>query len=682
MYRLAIELDVPSRSVPRTSAPGRGSILVVYTDSGSGAERDAITATLEASGLRTLVAQGAASAFDMLASDDATDVIIAPTEALELLRAGDAARGIPTIEIIDESREPAGADDYVRRPVCGEELVARVRQQLRLRSYERELQQKHRDVNVTLELTQTLASSLDFREILLTVVRRIAQIVAVDRVSIVLAPEPESGNVGYVVAASDDERITNLRLDLTKYPELQEVLRTGRPLRIDDASTHPLMDEVREDLAALRHSALTLVPIVWEEHAIGALFLRAAASRGPLSERELGFCRIVAGTTAVALRNARMMQSLRDRTQQVTFERFEAERRLEAMKRYADLFESAQDGIAVVDMNGVLLFANPKAYELAGYPNDSLRGEKLQMLLSPDEAERIKEVWAGFAHGVYPKSRDLRLRRRDDQELVGSVSFAPLHEGDAVLILFRDVTEERRVQAEFQRTRRFLESLVDASADGIVAADMKGNILVFNKGAERIYGYSAADAIARVNVRELYPENTAAKVMEMIRSSSHGGAGKLTNARIDARGAKGEHIPIALSGGMIYEDGREAGTFGIFTDLREKLNVEERLARAQQKLAVTEKQMLIAELAGTAAHELNQPLTSVMGYAELMKRKLDRSSSEHQAADIIVREAERMAEIVRKIGKITKYETKSYVGQQRILDLDRAIEAEDSGEPE
>lgn len=94
--------------------------------------------------------------------------------------------------------------------------------------------------------------------------------------------------------------------------------------------------------------------------------------------------------------------------------------------------------------------------------------------------------------------------------------------------------------------------------------------------------------------------------------------------------------------------------------------------QAQQKLAISEKQALIAELAGTAAHELNQPLTSVIAYGQMLQRKLEQGGTEHHAASVIVREAERMADIVRKIGKITRYETKSYVGQQKILDLDLA----------
>src|SRR6185503_16021641 len=112
-------------------------------------------------------------------------------------------------------------------------------------------------------------------------------------------------------------------------------------------------------------------------------------------------------------------------------------------------------------------------------------------------------------------------------------------------------------------------------------------------------------------------------------------------------------------------------TFGIFTDLRERVRVEQALAQAQEKLAVSEKQALVAELAGATAHELNQPLTSVMAYAELLLRRPMQDASTHRGAEVIHREAERMAEIVRKIGKLTRYETKSYVGEQRILDIDR-----------
>ena len=132
---------------------------------------------------------------------------------------------------------------------------------------------------------------------------------------------------------------------------------------------------------------------------------------------------------------------------------------------------------------------------------------------------------------------------------------------------------------------------------------------------------------------------------------------------------------------MIYEGGKATATFGIFTDLRERVRVEQQLAQAQEKLEMSEKQALVAELAGATAHELNQPLTSVMGYAELLLRRAESASPIARAAEVIHSEAQRMAEIVRKIGRLTRYETKSYVGDQRILDLDRAS-GDDSDEPE
>ena len=75
--------------------------------------------------------------------------------------------------------------------------------------------------------------------------------------------------------------------------------------------------------------------------------------------------------------------------------------------------------------------------------------------------------------------------------------------------------------------------------------------------------------------------------------------------------------------------------------------------------------------------ELVRHMTSVLGYAELIRRRADDPASVQSSAAILVSEAERMAEIVRKIGKITKYETKPYVGDAHILDLNRATSHEE-----
>ena len=72
---------------------------------------------------------------------------------------------------------------------------------------------------------------------------------------------------------------------------------------------------------------------------------------------------------------------------------------------------------------------------------------------------------------------------------------------------------------------------------------------------------------------------------------------------------------MALTAAMIRDGERELATVGIFQDLRERLQMEESLRNAKQQLEQTQKQAVLVELAGTTAHELNQPLLSVMGYA-------------------------------------------------------------------
>ncbi len=171
------------------------------------------------------------------------------------------------------------------------------------------------------------------------------------------------------------------------------------------------------------------------------------------------------------------------------------------------------------------------------------------------------------------------------------------------------------------------------------------------------------------DVRLRYPEGVAHDVMRLIRA----GGGRVEGLRTELLDLNGERVPVSLSAAQLYEGDTPVGTVGIFTDLREKVRMEQRLAQAQEQILAQERQAIVAELAGAAAHELNQPLTSVMGYAELLKRRLQPETGAYSAAEVIFNEAERMAEIVRKIGKITKYETKVPTwSRARILDLDRS----------
>ena len=595
-------------------------------------------------------------------------------QILRILRARPETRDLPVVVLtaLDAEDEiarafEAGADDFVRKPFKPVELVARVRGQLRLRAAMDQLGKKEKDAQVVLELTQALASNLDFRGILFTVVQRLAEVAKVDRVSIVLVREQE--NVGFVVAASDDEQLRDLPIDLAKYPEIQQVLSNGMPLVVEDAQTHPLMEVVRIANQGSAFVSLCILPILYEGRPMGVLFLRSKRP-GAFGERELALCQTISSAMAIALRNARVLQSLRDQTREVSVARFEAERRMRSLQRYADFFESSADGIVVLDSDGRLLFSNPKAREITGYEEGDLRGRALMELFAPEEEVRARELSAAFLRGEYPKDVDIRIVTRSGKERIMNVNTAGvLREEGAVLASFRDVTQQRALEAELVTTKEFLQRVIDSSSGAIISADLNGRIILFNRAAERLFRRSSSDVVGS-DVSALYPEGTASRLMALIRA----GAGSAELAQLTIVDGNGAEVPVSFAGALIMEGDTPIGSVGIFTDLREKMHMEQRLQQAQEQLLAQERQAIVAELAGAAAHELNQPLTSVRNYATLLRRLLQSGTPACAAAEVIEGEAERMAEIVRKIGKITKYETKSYVGKQKILDLDRASE--------
>ena len=407
-----------------------GPVLVVDDDTVS---RHVLIQALASADLPHVAVGSGAEALEMIDKVHPSIVLLdlvmpAPDgyQVLRILRAREETRDLPVVVLtaLDADDEIAkafesGADDFVRKPFKPVELIARIRGQLRLRGVVEALEKKEKDAQLVLELTQALASNLDFRGILFTVVQRIAEVAKVDRVSIILVRE--QGDVGYVVAASDDEQLRDLPIDLTKYPEIQQVLTSREPLVIADAATHPLLERARHE-GHSSFSSLAILPINYEGRPMGVLFLRAKHAFR-FGAHEVALCKTVSNAMAIALRNARVLQSLRDQTQQVTVARFEAERRLRTLQRYADFFESAADGIVVIDTEGHLLFSNPRARQITGYDEADFRGRRVGDFFTEEEAQRAHELRLGFTQGVFPQGVDLRIKRKSGEPAVLSANF-------------------------------------------------------------------------------------------------------------------------------------------------------------------------------------------------------------------------------------------------------------------
>ncbi len=602
--------------------------------------------------------------------------LTAPEGCKELEGLGSRSSALGIVANAQDAACSAAVVDFVQEDALAQELLPRLALAQNRHGMLREAQQRQRDLSLLLRLTADYAESLDVGGMLHDVTRRLAEELDIERAALVVLDEERGA--GFIVAASDDADLKELRIELARYPEIREVVRTGKPVLVEDAPTHPLLEGVKTHVASAGIQSIAALPLAVRGKVLGVLLLRASSKRKMFAPREIDFLATVAHATAVALRNARLLESIRGQSEREKTARIAAEERAADLQRYEAFFANVSDGIAILDARACVLSLNPAGTQLLDVSAQEARGRHINALTNPMDDGLIMDVLWSVQRGELRRDIDLPIRTLGGRRLTLSIGAAPLKEdGAAAILSFRDVTAQRQLGDELRQTKDFLERLIDSSVDAIIAADMKGKIILFNKGAEAICGFTSEEALSKLNVRALYGPGVAREVMQRLRSPDSGGRGRMGVMRQEILAKNGERVPVNMTASIIYEGEREIATVGIFTDLRDRMKLERKLSDAETRLEESEKNAVIVALAGTAAHELNQPLTSVMGYAELLKRKLKEGDFAYRPVDIIYREAERMAEIVRKIGKITRYETKAYVGEAQILDLDKASSHEE-----
>lgn len=242
-----------------------------------------------------------------------------------------------------------------------------------------------------------------------------------------------------------------------------------------------------------------------------------------------------------------------------------------------------------------------------------------------------------------------RFSSRTGKWLYEDRVFSPILDdnGEVAYVMesIRDVTRQRNLELALKGTEAFLEKLILGSPIAIVSADRYGNILLMNPAAEELFGYSNADAVRHITADQLYPPGTASSIMRQLKD----GQGKLPSIKTTIIDSQGEAIPVDLTASIIYEDGEEVATVGIYTDLREKLAVEKKLKAVLAQLAQSEKLASLGQLAAGVAHEINNPLTGILFYANLKLESMAADDPDRPDVEAVIDDVNRCKKIVQNL---------------------------------
>jgi PAS domain S-box-containing protein len=212
-----------------------------------------------------------------------------------------------------------------------------------------------------------------------------------------------------------------------------------------------------------------------------------------------------------------------------------------------------------------------------------------------------------------------------------------------------DIPTRGEIEEKLKWTNAFLRNLILRSVDGVIAADKNGKILIFNKAAEEVFGYTEQEVLDHINTRDIYPNKNEYTVMQKLRSEEYGGKGKLVGYKVDVVDKNGVHIPINLNASIIYENSREVATIGFFHDLREELRMKDKLARTQTQLIQAEKMSSIGKLAAGVAHQLNNPLGGITLFTKLVMEEYDLEAGAKKDLNRVLKDAERCRDIIREL---------------------------------
>ena len=340
-----------------------------------------------------------------------------------------------------------------------------------------------------------------------------------------------------------------------------------------------------------------------------------------------------------------------------------AEKHLVQMEaRYRGLLEAAPDAMVVVNHGGEIVLLNVQAEKQFGYRRDELVGQKVKNIIPRGFAERLLMHGTGTpGDPVVPQMGtgiELHGRRKDGSEFPIEIMLSPLDTVDGILITaaIRNIAERKLRENDLSR----LAAVVESSQDAIVSLTSLGIIRTWNRGAERIFGYSAEEATGR-SILFLSPPDRSAEGSTLLERVAR--ADRIEHFETIRVKKDGTQIHVALTFSPIKDsDGRVVGVSSVARDVTESKHMEAMLRQSQKMEAV-------GQLAGGVAHDFNNLLGVILGYTGLMLDRLGLDDPQRKSIEEIQKAGDRAALLTRQLLAFSRKQ----VLQPKVIDLNAVV---------
>jgi two-component system cell cycle sensor histidine kinase/response regulator CckA len=332
----------------------------------------------------------------------------------------------------------------------------------------------------------------------------------------------------------------------------------------------------------------------------------------------------------------------------------------EDLRRLASIVACSDDAIIGKTLEGIITSWNHGAERMYGYSAAEAIGKPVSMLVPADRPDESPEILHRLKRGEIVDHFETVRMRKDGTQFHIEITASPIRDAMEKVVggssIGRDISE--RKQREESQSR--LAAVVESSHDAIIGRTLDGIITHWNTGAQRIYGYSAAEIVGKSSGMLLTPGQLP-ELLEILARVKSGQVVEESDAirmRQDGKEIRflQTHAPIK------NEQGQAVGVATVARDITESRHLEGMFRQAQKMEAV-------GQLAGGVAHDFNNLLGVILGYAELLLERLAPDDPQREDIDHI-REAGLRA--ARLTCQLLAYSRKQVL-QPKVLDLNVVI---------
>ncbi|HZO83373.1 MAG TPA: PAS domain S-box protein [Candidatus Binataceae bacterium] len=288
----------------------------------------------------------------------------------------------------------------------------------------------------------------------------------------------------------------------------------------------------------------------------------------------------------------------------------------------AAIVESSGDAIVSVALDGTITSWNPGAEKLFGFTAGEAVGKPLTIFVPADQQERTARVIEELrTHPGRAISFEAPNLRKDGSRIETAMTVFGTYGRDGRLLgiasIHRDATERRRAERE----RALLAAIVESSEDAIISIDTELRITSWNKGAQRLFGFTAEEALGRPFTLFVQPERRQYAVEGARRSQR--GLVEVTGLEVNCQRKDGSVIEVSITASPVYGPGGEViGQSAIMHDITERKRAERALIAAQRELRARLNQQGVVARLGQRALEQIDPVKLMEEAAVLLAETL------------------------------------------------------------